>query len=76
MLNQIKDTSSITLFGICPSCGANTEFSLLGIQRWPERVAKKAGLPLEQSLWQCCNCDTTLMDASLGADIKPQSSES
>lgn len=56
-------------YGICPSCNVNTSFTLLGIQRWPEKVAKSAGLPLEQSMWQCDNCITSVM----GDSILPQS---
>jgi hypothetical protein len=51
--------------GTCPSCGAQTSFNLLGVQRWPERVAKAAGMPIEQTIWQCINCQTTLMERSL-----------
>jgi ribosomal protein L37AE/L43A len=65
MSAETNKTSPITLQGVCPSCGKTTTFDLLGVQRWPERVAKKSGLPMEQTMWQCRNCATTLMQASL-----------
>ena len=65
MSAETNKTSPITLQGVCPSCGKTTTFDLLGVQRWPERVAKKSGLPMEQTMWQCRNCATTLMEASL-----------
>jgi len=65
MSAETNKTSLITLQGVCPSCGKTTTFDLLGVQRWPERVAKKSGLPMEQTMWQCRNCATTLMEASL-----------
>ena len=74
MPSETNKTSPITLHGVCPSCGKTTEFDLLGIQRWPERVAKKAGLPLEQTMWQCRNCETTLMETSLERAAKVQAS--
>ena len=61
----IEETGPIVQKGICPSCGAETDFHLLGIQRWPEQVAKKSGAPLEETIWQCCNCETTLTESSL-----------
>lgn len=50
--------------GTCPSCRQYTSFKLLGIQRWPEKVAKSANLPMEQALWLCNHCETTLMEQS------------
>ena len=70
--NNDEETGPITKYGVCPSCGKTTEFDLLGIQRWPERVAKKAGLPQEQTVWQCRNCETTLMEASLQSAVNIQ----
>ncbi|MGB7339509.1 MAG: hypothetical protein WBC91_11510 [Phototrophicaceae bacterium] len=58
-------TKPILHHGICPSCGEETPFDLLGIQAWPEAVAKITGLPAIQTVWQCRNCDTTLMEPSL-----------
>ena len=49
----------------CPSCGAETSFQFLGIQRWPEKVAESLGLPAEQSMWQCSTCHTSLMEESI-----------
>lgn len=66
MSSQAMDTTKAILhYGTCPSCQAKTSFDLIGIQRWPEAVAKATGLPMEQSVWQCRNCHTTLMEASL-----------
>ena len=68
MATQQMKTQPINHYGICPSCGAKTAFDLLGIQRWPERVAKAAGVPEEQTVWQCRNCHTTLMEMSINKE--------
>jgi rubredoxin len=59
------DTRPILHYGTCPSCGEKTSFDLLGIQSWPEKVAQAAGFPAIQTVWQCRNCDTTLLEPSL-----------
>ena len=74
MATENEKTGPIILQGVCPSCGKHTTFDLLGVQRWPERVAKKAGLPIEQTMWQCRNCQTTLMQASLEPAAKSHAS--
>jgi ribosomal protein L37AE/L43A len=53
------------LHGICPSCKTDTHFTWLGIQRWPEKVALSAGLPRKQTMWQCDNCVTSVMEESI-----------
>jgi len=65
MTVEIEDTQPIIQYGVCPSCGAETTFELLGIQRWPEAVAQKLNIPQEETIWQCGNCDTTLSESSL-----------
>lgn len=62
------ETRPILQYGICPSCGEKTPFDLLGIQSWPEKVAEAAGFSSVQTVWQCRNCDTTLMEPSLNFD--------
>jgi ribosomal protein L37AE/L43A len=74
MPTQIEKSDPLVHVGVCPSCGQATKFDLLGVQRWPEAVAKKAGLPMEQTIWQCRNCETTLMEASLEPAANSQAS--
>ena len=62
------ETLPILHYGICPSCNREASFDLVGIQRWPEKVAKATGFPVIQTVWQCRKCDTTLMEASLKLD--------
>ena len=62
------ETCPILHDGICPSCGEETSFDLVGIQQWPEKVAEATGLPAIQTMWQCRDCDTTLLEASLKPD--------
>ncbi len=62
---NMLETLPILHYGTCPSCGEKASFDLVGIQHWPEKVAKATGFPAIQTVWQCRNCDTTLMEASL-----------
>lgn len=62
------DTKPILHYATCPSCGEKSSFDLIGIQYWPEAVAKATGFPAIQTVWQCRNCDTTLMEPSLNLD--------
>jgi len=62
--NQVE-TRPILHHGTCPTCNEKTSFDLIGIQNWPEKVAKLAGFAATQTIWQCRNCDTTLMEPSL-----------
>jgi len=54
-----------TCEGVCPSCGAQTQFTFLGVQEWPERVAAKLKMPARQKMWLCDACDSTLLSQSL-----------
>lgn len=67
-MRNLVDTRPILQFGTCPSCQKEASFDLIGIQRWPDNVAKAAGLSPIQTVWQCRNCDTTLMEDSLKLD--------
>ncbi len=49
----------------CPTCGAHTQFTFIGVQRWPERVAAQLDIPADSALWQCGHCLTTLHGVSL-----------
>lgn len=62
------DTKPILHYATCPSCGEKTSFDLIGLQHWPERVVKSTGFPAIQTVWQCRNCNTTLMEPSLNID--------
>jgi hypothetical protein len=44
----------------CPSCGAMTVFTFIGVQRWPRRVAQMMGTKETITLWKCGNCQTTI----------------
>jgi hypothetical protein len=74
MPTQNMETLPILHYGTCPSCKTKTPFDLLGVQRWPERVAKAAGLPEEQTVWQCRHCHTTLMEYSILQELPPSQS--
>jgi hypothetical protein len=50
---------------LCPSCGNYTTFTLLGVQRYPEYVAAKLGLPTEINLWTCGVCKSTISEVDL-----------
>ncbi|MEL6309746.1 MAG: hypothetical protein AAFV98_05970 [Chloroflexota bacterium] len=64
MANNLK-TRPITHYGICPTCNNKTGFELIGVQTWPKPVAEKMGMPMEQTVWRCMACDTTLMEPSI-----------
>lgn len=49
----------------CPSCGKRGVFSYLGIQRWPERVARAAGIKMVMTLWNCEHCHSTITEQNL-----------
>jgi ribosomal protein L37AE/L43A len=66
---QHVETQPILHHGTCPSCQKMTDFNLLGVQLWPESIAKAAGVPVEQTVWQCRNCDTTLMENSISKNM-------
>ena len=73
-MNYDKDYAVIAVrqdekHGICPSCQNKTEFTLLGIQRWPKKVALSAGLTMEQAMWQCSHCITSVMEDSIIHDL-------
>jgi transcription elongation factor Elf1 len=44
----------------CPSCAAETVFTCIGEQRWPEDVARAAGMKAVVTLWRCTVCHTTI----------------
>lgn len=49
----------------CPSCGKLTEFTFLGVQRWPARVAEAAGISPVVNLWDCHSCHSTISEPSM-----------
>lgn len=49
----------------CPTCGAMSNFTCIGVQTWPERVAQALQIPTETALYCCSNCETTLNALSL-----------
>jgi hypothetical protein len=61
----IELTQTPTIEGICPSCGHTGEFTLLGVQKWPARVAQAAGVPEVVGLYQCACCKTTVSEVDL-----------
>ena len=68
-MKNLKLTESKTQTALCPTCGDHSEFTLCGIQEWPQRVAEAAGLPRIMSVWQCQSCDTTLLEPNLKFDM-------
>lgn len=65
MLKQEAETRPIMHYGVCPTCTKKTPFDLVGIQKWPERVAQRLNIPEEQTIWQCRHCETTVMEDSI-----------
>jgi hypothetical protein len=49
----------------CPSCAQTGEFTLLGIQRFPAKIAIAAGLPESFGLYRCEHCDTSISEVEL-----------
>jgi ribosomal protein S27AE len=49
----------------CPSCGRLAKFDFAGQQRWPPRVAQRAGIPEVVNLWHCGACKSTISEQSL-----------
>lgn len=45
----------------CPTCDTHSSFQYLGTQRYPERVAKAAGMTPVVHTWMCDNCHTTIV---------------
>ncbi|MDX2074946.1 MAG: hypothetical protein SFZ02_00825 [bacterium] len=44
----------------CPSCHNTSNFTYIGTQIWPLRVAQKLGIPQQTALWRCEICHTTI----------------
>lgn len=65
ILNHKSETGSKIHYGVCPTCSKKTSFDLIGIQKWPKRVAQRLNIPLEQTIWQCRHCETTVMEDSI-----------
>ncbi len=63
--NPHNTTPTGFMIRTCPTCGEVTPFSLAGIQRWPVAIARKAGLPEKQRLFNCGSCGTTVTEESL-----------
>jgi hypothetical protein len=53
---------------ICPSCGERTTFKYLGIQIWPDEIAKRLGIPARSELYLCNTCFSTISDRNLLKD--------
>jgi len=65
MITRPNETQPILHYGICPSCHAKTPFDLKGVQRWDAEIAAQLNVPPIMTVWQCRNCDTTLMEPSI-----------
>ncbi|MBZ0295653.1 MAG: hypothetical protein K8L99_24055 [Anaerolineae bacterium] len=63
--NQPQPNSPPNRIAYCPSCGKRSAFSYSGTQRWPERVARAAGLKAVITLWNCENCHSTISEQNL-----------
>lgn len=55
-----NETSHTPVMATCPSCGAATVFTFIGVQRWPRRVAQLTGTKETITLWKCGSCQTTI----------------
>lgn len=53
--------------GRCPTCGHDTEFIFLGVQRWPARLVELTGCPAETILFTCSACSTTVSEGDIEA---------
>jgi hypothetical protein len=54
-----------TLNGGCPACHHYGTFTLIGVQKWPLKVAAHTNLPPQMGLYACPNCDTTVSETVL-----------
>jgi|GEM_PF-2700784 len=61
LLRAIPDT----IVSKCPSCKESSFFSFIGIQSWPEQVARSANIPMHVALYECGNCKTCITEQSL-----------
>ncbi|MEO8607998.1 MAG: hypothetical protein ABI690_08960 [Chloroflexota bacterium] len=51
--------------GFCPTCGGQTAFIFLGVQRWPARLVELTGCPAETILFTCAGCKTTVSETDI-----------
>lgn len=56
-----------TITTCCPTCGRTGQFTLLGVQNWPPKVAEKLGVNTTTVMWRCDSCLSTLADVHLSA---------
>lgn len=54
-----------TRAGRCPTCGQETDFVFLGVQRWPLRVVELTGCPPVALLYTCAACNTTVSEVDI-----------
>jgi hypothetical protein len=50
-----------TLTGCCPACNHYATFTLIGVQKWPLRVAAVTNMPTQIGLYACPSCDTSFL---------------
>lgn len=60
-----------TIQADCPCCAQAAQFTLLGIQKWPARVAAAAGLPEAMGMYRCELCLTSVSEKDLLTDRCP-----
>ena len=66
-LDAKKQVNITTWECTCPTCHAETVFTFVGQQTWPEAVAKSLNMPSVVNLWRCENCQTTITVTDEGA---------
>lgn len=62
---QFSNTAVNTRTAYCPSCQTRAQFQYAGEQRWPERVARAAGIDPVVHLWHCGHCHSTISEPEL-----------
>jgi len=65
MWNQLSDNQENLENVRCPSCQKISSFVYIGQQKWPEKVARKMGVPQLIRLYVCQSCKTTVSEMFL-----------
>lgn len=73
LMKEMSQKQQKLLRGTCPSCHTLTNYTFLGIQHWPEEVARRLGVPIQQAMWQCKSCKTSVMEDSIVVEDIPNS---
>ena len=59
-MNAVRRADPGIRFSFCASCKTRRRFEYVCEQRWPDRVAQRAGLPSVVQIWKCSICQTSV----------------